>query len=659
MNWAHYILQVNIYLVIFYSFYQLLLAKETFFTLNRIYLLSAGVLSFTIPFLRFEWFNQHAAEPLLAGAGQLSDLMTQVSIQNEQTQFGWGNLVVMVYLSGMAFFVLKLLYQLLALRLLLKKVPVGNAFSFFNYKRIDQQLPEADIIDRHEDIHVRQLHTLDVLFFEVVGILTWFNPIIYLYKKTIKNIHEYLADEAAAEFQGDKEAYALLLLSNAFGIEPNKLTNTFFNKSLLKRRIFMLHKERSAKVAILKYGMLLPLFGITLTLSAASIHNNKTILAVSEELPLDNPMISVQSAIENPLSNGQSDWKPFYKYLQRELRYPQEAQKSNTQGTTQVKFTVNSGTVKDAGIVDKLGYGCDEEVLRAVKSYNGYKVLPNGDYAIQVNYQLSGGAKPASNEQLSAVEGYTLLNKVIIVGFAPPIVTTIETNTNVDASDTKIYDFAGIETAPGFKGGMNGLYDFLGKNVKYPKDAQDKNIQGKVFISFVVEKDGRIEDVKVERGVEPSLDQEAIRVMKASPQWIPGTANGKAVRVKYNLPISFTLSDDSKAKNTTEKKNGIVVTRSDQPAITFRSGTSGTQQPMYIIDGKTAEKAEMEAIKPADIESINVLKDASATSIYGAEGKNGVIIITTKANKDAGKLEGKSDDDQKRVIIRAKPAGQK
>ncbi|WP_316813437.1 TonB family protein [Pedobacter heparinus] len=109
--------------------------------------------------------------------------------------------------------------------------------------------------------------------------------------------------------------------------------------------------------------------------------------------------------------------------------------------------------------------------------------------------------------------------------------------------DTKVYDFVSIETQPGFPGGMDKFYAYLKKAVRYPAMAQENNIQGKVFLSFVVEKNGDLTDIKVERKLGGGTDEEAIRVLKASPRWTPGIQNGKPVRVKYNIPISFTLSN--------------------------------------------------------------------------------------------------------------------
>ncbi len=109
--------------------------------------------------------------------------------------------------------------------------------------------------------------------------------------------------------------------------------------------------------------------------------------------------------------------------------------------------------------------------------------------------------------------------------------------------DNQVYDFVSIETPPSFPGGIAKFYAYVGKNVKYPPMAAENNIQGKVFLSFVVEKNGELTDIQLAgKKLGGGTDEEAIRVLKASPKWTPGIQNGKPVRVKYNIPISFTLS---------------------------------------------------------------------------------------------------------------------
>jgi protein TonB len=108
--------------------------------------------------------------------------------------------------------------------------------------------------------------------------------------------------------------------------------------------------------------------------------------------------------------------------------------------------------------------------------------------------------------------------------------------------DTKVYDIITIEKVPEFPGGMAKFYAYLSKSMKYPASAAEQNIQGKVYVSFVVEKNGDLTDIHVERKLGGGTDEEAIRVLKASPQWLPGVQNGVNVRVKYNIPISFSLA---------------------------------------------------------------------------------------------------------------------
>ena len=104
-------------------------------------------------------------------------------------------------------------------------------------------------------------------------------------------------------------------------------------------------------------------------------------------------------------------------------------------------------------------------------------------------------------------------------------------------SSTKVYD--AVDEMPSFPGGLNGLMTFLAQNMVYPVTAQENGVQGRVIVSFVVETDGSITDVKVARSVDPSLDREAMRVVKAMPKWTPGKKDGKPVRVKYTVPMVF------------------------------------------------------------------------------------------------------------------------
>ncbi|MFI5453596.1 M56 family metallopeptidase [Pedobacter sp. UC225_61] len=178
-------------------------------------------------------------------------------------------------------FALKLalsLSKIIGIWLKAKKAKSGNvtlielneqttAFSFFNLLFIHPHLVEKETVLNHEMVHIKQKHSLDILFFEVLQMICWFNPIIYFIKKDIKLLHEYIADELSTNSGLQKHEYAMFLIENSFGIAPTPLTNQIFNQSILKRRINMLNKKRTAGRARLRLLIALPLVGAMLCAS--------------------------------------------------------------------------------------------------------------------------------------------------------------------------------------------------------------------------------------------------------------------------------------------------------------------------------------------------------------------------------------------------------
>ena len=117
-----------------------------------------------------------------------------------------------------------------------------------------------------------------------------------------------------------------------------------------------------------------------------------------------------------------------------------------------------------------------------------------------------------------------------------------------ESESNKIFNGDDVDQQPSFPGGTNALNTFIVSNLKYPVVAQENGIQGRVVVKFIVEKDGSISNVEVDRSVYPSLDNEAMRVVKAMPKWIPGQINGKAVKVKWSFPFTFRLIENTKNK---------------------------------------------------------------------------------------------------------------
>lgn len=207
------------------------------------------------------------------------------------------------------------------------------------------------------------------------------------------------------------------------------------------------------------------------------------------------------------------------------------------------------------------------------------------------------------------------------------------------ASDNQTFDV--VEQMPEFPGGMRAGLEFMARNLKYPTKAQEAGKQGRVIVQFIVQKDGSLSDLHVLRAVDPWLDAEAIRVISIMPKWKPGMQDGKAVAVKYTMPVTFAL-EGSKHKPQAGKNDVVVVAYgtdsdalADVPTVRIhQNGKDGLGKegasPLVLIDETEVSTETMNKLDPQQIESITVLKDMSATAKYGKKGKNGVILITTK-----------------------------
>lgn len=660
MSWAHYLLQVNIYLIIFYCFYKLLLNKETYFGLNRLYLVSSGIFSLAIPFLRFELFSEKiVSNKLYVSVSEINTVVSNYAVLPQtQEQYDWGRLIVIIYILGAFIYFLSFLYQLFTINQLFNKPAENGAFSFLNRKSVAANLPERATIDLHEDIHVKQLHSLDVIFFEIIGIITWFNPVIYAYKKTIKNIHEYLADEAAAKFQGDKETYAMLLLSQALGIKPNSLTNGFASKSLIKKRIFMLHKQRSKKIAVLKYGIFIPLFALAVVLSSATIRKNNQILAVAEKITLENAKAIVNQVFNNPTEiidltttdlktenllaqnvtlNTNSEFNAnaftdFFNYIAATIKYPEAAARKRIQGNTIVNFTVKNGRVIDVIPQVELGSGCEQEVENSILSFNS-NIAQDGKYSLKVAFKLENANSEFKNEGLTALDPYHELQTITVNGFvnkekfnqdkaaleAYNNLPALAVNEADNTIENKASNYISMSSPPLFIGGMDKLNTFLESSIVYPSDAVDNEIQGVVIVNFTVEKDGSLSNIKTDKKLGFGIDEEAIRVLKLTKKWYPATQNGKAVSVAYSMPIKFSFEQPKKASK------GTIIA-----SIRLKNYAESENSPLFIVDGQLKAKSIAKDLDEKKIDRIAILKEANAMAIYGKKGENGAVIITSK-----------------------------
>jgi len=236
--------------------------------------------------------------------------------------------------------------------------------------------------------------------------------------------------------------------------------------------------------------------------------------------PIDSNKKFIPMAKEPSFPGGED---AYFRFLQHNLKYPENAAKQRIEGKVFLSFVVEKdGTLTDITLVRGVNPDLDAEALRVIATSPKWKPGMQNSMPVRVKYNLA------------------------IVFKLQPQTINISEQRQMDSlrnlpSDQKI--FTAVEHEPGFKGGNIAFLKYLQGNIHYPAQSREKHIQGKVFISFIVEKDGSLSDLKVVRGVSDDLDAEALRVLQESPKWDPGIQNGRAVRVAYTIPVSFTLSN--------------------------------------------------------------------------------------------------------------------
>lgn len=220
-------------------------------------------------------------------------------------------------------------------------------------------------------------------------------------------------------------------------------------------------------------------------------------------------------------------------FLAKSIKYPVIAQQNGIQGRVTCSFVVGKdGVIRNIEVIRGVDPSLDLEAARVISMMPKWKPgMQKGKevsvkYTVPVTFRLQGKEdnKPTP---LPAGEGD---NEITVVGYGEQ-----------KSADTSGQVFAIVEKMPQFPGGEKAINEFISKTLQYPVIAQENGIQGKVVCSFIINQDGSVTDAEVISGVDPSLDREALRIVSAMPKWTPGTQRGKAVRVKYTMPVTFTL----------------------------------------------------------------------------------------------------------------------
>jgi len=449
---VNFMFESGISLAIFALVYLFFLRKETFFVLNRIYLLGSVCFSILLPSIHLQVYSGMPSimldEVTVTATGYQNLLQTvfvyssTISGEIEKTIQSIG-LIRFIYILGTAIFLFIFFYRLLQITALImnNESDLKNGiriikidrdttpFSFFNFVFIDKNNANGSGMKEmlaHEMEHVRQGHSVDVMILELLTIFLWFNPFFWLLKRSIRENHEFLADNGVLKPEVSSAAYRMLLLNSAFLQQPVIANN--FNYSLIKIRIKMMTKIKSSKIKALKLSM-----GILVTaalLIVFACDNNK------------------KPAQDNKVANKQED----------------VVVKSEVKSLENNVATKQADAASDSLVMKQPSMPADEQVFIVV-------------------------------EQQASFQG----------------------------SD------------------VNSFRDWVTKHLKYPDIAIRKGISGKVYVQYAINSKGDVVDVKVIRGIDPSLDKEAIRVISSSPKWEPAKQRGTKVKQQFTIPIAFAL----------------------------------------------------------------------------------------------------------------------
>ncbi|WP_282201719.1 M56 family metallopeptidase [Parabacteroides goldsteinii] len=528
-----YFLKVNVAFVLFYAFYRLLFYKDTFFKLRRASLLAFFGLALLYPLLNIQdWVKEQ--EPMTEVIQIYSAILPEMTVTPEVVvKTDWKGILLSassyMYWGVMALLFVRFFIQLSSILLLAYRsrrtvihgVPVyrldkpAGPFSFFKMIFIHPEShseKEIDEILTHECTHVFQWHSVDVMICELITVICWVNPFAWLLKREVRHNLEYLADNTVIQSGYDCKSYQYHLLGLAHHYQVAATLYNSFNVLHLKNRISMMNKKRSHGIGRTKYLIFIPLAAFLMLLS-----NIEAVARITGEIAAE-AVAGVKEATEISVLS-EDDVKVSGQVID-DFNGPVIGANVIVKGT-------NVGTITDTE-----GYFVLETTKNAVLrfSFPGMKAKEVAVKDVQGKLKVQLYSDGSAQGSQSAPP-------------PPPMSPQIST----DPSDLV---FTVVEVMPEFPGGQGALLQFLAKSIKYPVIAQQNGIQGRVTCSFVVGKDGVIRNIEVIRGVDPSLDLEATRVISMMPKWKPGMQKGKEVSVKYTVPVTFRLQGKEDNKPT-------------------------------------------------------------------------------------------------------------
>ncbi|MBT8305967.1 MAG: M56 family peptidase [Maribacter sp.] len=562
-----YLLKASGILVIFYLAYQVFLKGETFFWVNRHFLIAGILTAILLPFVSIPNYIEVATTPLNFVSDDATIIDTATVIQ------GFNGVVALfvIYMVGLLFFIIRFIIQIISVVKLIKSHKVTKhgkfyhvetarniaPFSFFNHIFYNPRLyskSELSAILKHEKAHSSQWHSVDVMLSHLIAILTWMNPFSWLYQSNIKQNLEFLADERVTKEVTSIKSYQYTLLKVSGNHFYTPIVNNFYN-SLIKKRIVMLNKSKSNKRNILKIALIFPVLAIFLV----SFNTRDIYVPVEDEVSVALNAQPSSQVIEITIDKNTTEQE--LSDIKKDL-----AKKGVDFSYTVVHNTKNEITFIS---VDFAVTKEDGQELRSSSSFN------NGDQGIEpvhIIYDEETNSISMGNKK----HMHKNISKKISIHTDEDSDKTVWVNAYGDGDDQK-------------------TIEIIEKDGKETITVDGKKVTRKEF-DAMKDKDG--------------VHEKHIKIKKSDNDG------------EKNVFI-MKMSDDD------EDVDMNVITVEKGKDMFFISG-DGDEKPIYIIDGKESKEEDMEKLDSSKIETINVYKGEKAEEKYGKKGKNGVVEITTK-----------------------------
>ncbi len=516
----HFIIRSSVILLTGYLIYRFVFRKEGYFLFNRFFLLSTLVLSVVMPLLPIHVGMWQGVSPTVQTVQYPLEaisriLLNEVTISASGTDVGmapkadlsfW---LLVIYAIGLLLGFIRLIFRLVQLLIMVRnseKIPAsvgtyvrgnshGDVFSFFGYIFLTPAVLDNPILHRqiiaHEQQHVIQKHSFDMLLAELMTIVFWFNPLVFLLKKEIRENHELLADDAVLTQYPDTQNYQLLLVTHSTQLNSQLLTHNF-SYSLLKRRLFMMKNVKHPVRMLFK--------SIWIFIAVA-------IMAVACSDATQTPYASLPDNVEK-------------------IDIPEA--KMLPEDSVHLIFGFNMN-VRKADFLAQLG---KEQPCRLDIFDNNNKLI-----VTLFDTRMGSGYYKTTWDIAPDIDYFSYVftageNRITGNSYIDP-----EKSYN---KETDVYRV--VEKMPEYPGGISQLMKYLADNINYPAEAKEKGVQGRVFVNFIVEADGSVSNVNVLRGIGAGCDEEAVRVVSSMPKWTPGEQDGQPVRVSFNIPVKYTLN---------------------------------------------------------------------------------------------------------------------